>query len=218
MNERTTTSIDAPNAQTWEFAEDYIATPELVQRARDEAILAGLVPISGGTATLLTTLAATTQATNIVEVGTVMGASALAFLAGMADGGVLTSIDAEAENQIAARTILTESGHKSTSFRLIAGRPLDVLPKLRDGAYDIVFINGDKLEYVEYVAASLRLLRHGGVLVVNDILWHGEVADTTNDSDEAIIMREALEAVTAAESYTQALLPVGNGVLVATKH
>ncbi len=91
------------------------------------------------------------------------------------------------------------------------------MPKLRDGAYDIVFINGDKLEYVEYVASALRLLRHGGLLIVNDVLWNNHVADPEDESDESIIIREALEAVTASESYTQALLPVGNGLLVAVK-
>ena len=91
------------------------------------------------------------------------------------------------------------------------------MPKLRDGAYDVVFINGDKLEYVEYVAGSLRLLRHGGMLIVNDALWHNEVADQSVETDESIIIREALDAVTASESYTQALLPVGNGLLVAVK-
>ena len=89
--------------------------------------------------------------------------------------------------------------------------------KLRDGAYDIVFVNGDKLEYVEYVAGALRLLRHGGLLIVNDALWHNLVADEADEADETIIIREALDAVTASESYTQALLPVGNGLLVAVK-
>ena len=55
------------------------------------------------------------------------------------------------------------------------------------------------------------------LLVVNDALWHNKVAKTSDESDEAIIIREALEAVTNSESYTQALLPVGNGLLVAVK-
>lgn len=200
------------------MCEDYVIPSEELQQARDEAILAGLTPISNGTAGLLTLLATTTHATNIIEVGTVMGASALAFLAGTGTTGILTSIDAEAENQIAARRFLTQAGYPSSRFRLIAGRPLDVLPKMRDGAYDIVFINGDKLEYVEYVAGALRLLRHGGLLILNDVLWHNKTADESDESDESIIMREALEAVTAAESYTQSLLPIGNGLLIATKH
>lgn len=92
-----------------------------------------------------------------------------------------------------------------------------MLPKLRDAAYDLVFVNGDKLEYVEYAAAAQRLLRPGGLLILHDVLWDGATADPDDESDEAIIIREALEAVTAAETYTQALVPVGNGLLVAVK-
>lgn len=200
------------------MSEDHVLPSEGVQQARDEATLAGLTPISTGTAAALQLLARATGAKAVVEVGTLMGASALAFLEGMGDDGILTSIDAEAENQISARRFLTESGYPSSRFRLIAGAPLEVLPKLRDAAYDIVFINGDKLEYVEYVAGAQRLLREGGLLVLNDMLWFNRVADDTDDSDETIILREALEAVTAAEAYTQALLPVGNGLLVAAKN
>lgn len=218
MNDTGRTSIEAPSTRSWELTEDLVAPSEILQRALDEAVLGGLTPISTGTASLLTLLASTTRATNVVEVGTLMGGSALALMEGMDTTGVITSIDSEAENQLPARSFLTEAGYPTSRFRLIAGSPLEVLPKLRDGAYDIVFINGDKLEYVEYVANSLRLLRHGGLLVLNDVLWYNKVADEMDDSDEAIIMREALEAVTNSESYRQSLLPVGNGVLVASKH
>ena len=146
-----------------------------------------------------------------------MGASGLSFLEAMGADGVLTSIDPEADNQLPARALFLKAGHRTAQFRLIAGPPLEVMPKLRDGAYDVVFVNGDKLEYVEYVAGALRLLRHGGLLIVNDALWHNLVADEADEADETIIIREALDAVTASESYTQALLPVGNGLLVAVK-
>ena len=192
--------------------------PETVSRARDEAILKGITPISPGVASLLTVLAATTRAKFVVEVGTEMGASALAFFQGMSQDGVLTSIDSEPEHQHPAREMLTQAGYTSSRFRLIAGNPLDVLPKLNVGAYDIAFINGNKLEYVEYVASAERLLRPGGLLVVHDVLWHDEVADPDNEGDEAIIIREALEAITNSDAYTQSLLPVGNGLLLAVKH
>ena len=92
-----------------------------------------------------------------------------------------------------------------------------MLPKLRDGAYDMVFVNGDKLEYVEYVAQALRLLRHGGVVVLNDALWKNLVADADNEDDETVIIREALAAVAETEEFTSVLLPVGDGLLAAIK-
>lgn len=213
----TSAGTSTPTAESWAFAEDYTAASDGLRQARDEATVAGLRPISQGVASLLTVLAATTRAKAVVEIGTGMGASALALFQGMAPDGILTSIDSEAENQLPARGFLASAGYPSSRFRLITGTPLDVLPKLRDGAYDMIFINGDKLEYVEYVAAAIRLLRHGGLLVVNDVLWQGKVADSSDESDEAIIIREALQAVTESESYQQALVPCGDGLLIAVK-
>lgn len=218
MNSTPASSAAAPTSETWVFAEDFVTPSDALRQAREEALVAGQAAISNGVASLLSVLAATTGAKAVVEVGTLMGASALAFFEGMGNDGILTSIDGDAEHQLAARRFLTAAGYPSSRFRLIAGTPLEVLPKLRDGAYDIVFINGDKLEYVEYVAGALRLLRHGGLLVVHDVLWHNTIADEGAQGDETIIIREALEAVTESDSYTASVLPVGNGVLVAVKH
>ena len=216
MNEPAT-QLEAPSAASWAYAEDHIAPSPEVAEARDEAIVGGQTPITTGVAALLKVLTRAVKAKAVVEIGTAMGGSGLSFLEAMETDGILTSIDAEADNQIPARKFFQESGFQSSRFRLIAGSPIEIMPKLRDGAYDLVFINGDKLEYVEYVAGALRLLRHGGLLVVNDVLWHNKVADADDETDEPIIIREALEAVTSSESYTQALLPVGNGLLVAVK-
>ncbi len=123
----------------------------------------------------------------------------------------------DGERQAAARRAFTGAGIAPQRFRLIASAPLEVLGKLRDGAYDLVFINGDKLEYVEYVAQALRLLRHGGVLVLNDALWHNLVAASDNEDDETLIIREALQSVSETEEFTSTLLPVGDGLLAAVK-
>ncbi len=208
---------EPPTAASWEYAEDHVPPTAEISEARDEAIISGLVPLSHGVLATLRVLTRAIDARAVVEIGTVMGGSGLAFLGAMGPDGVLTSIDVEADNQLPARKFFNAAGFSSSRFRLIAGSPIEIMPKLRDGAYDVVFINGDKLEYVEYVAGSLRLLRHGGMLIVNDALWHNEVADQSVETDESIIIREALDAVTASESYTQALLPVGNGLLVAVK-
>lgn len=208
---------ETPTAQSWGFAEDFVTSSDALRDARYDAITAGERPISNGVASLLTVLAKALNAKTVAEVGTGTGASGLALFAGMAPDGVLTSIDPDADVQLRARRAFTGAGLPSPRFRLIAGMPLEVLNKLRDGAYDLMFINGDKLEYVEYVSAALRLLRPGGLLVLHDALWHNLVADPDNEDDETVIIREALEAVTASEAYVPALLPVGNGLLVAAR-
>ena len=101
----------------------------------------------------------------------------------MQPDGILTSVDIEAEHQQAARTSFLAVGIPTQRFRLIAGSALNVLPRLSDGAYDLVFIDADKVEYAEYVEQAVRLLRHGGVLVMDNALWHDRTADPGNTDD-----------------------------------
>ena len=119
--------------------------------------------------------------------------------------------------QAAARRVLTDAGIPARRARLIAGAALQVLPKLSDAAYDIVLVDADPLEAVEYVEESMRLLRPGGLLVICHALAGGRVADAGNEDDDTVIMREALAAVADAEALTPVLLPVGDGVLVARR-
>ncbi|PKQ24177.1 MAG: methyltransferase [Actinobacteria bacterium HGW-Actinobacteria-5] len=205
-------------AATLAFAEAFVAESDGAEAARRRADDLGVECISTGVAATLTLLARVVNARAVAEIGTGTGVSALALLAGMASDGVLTSIDAEAEHQLAAREVLTAEGVPSRRVRLIAGQALSVLPKLTDGAYDLVYIDGDPLEYVEYVAQAQGLLRPGGVLVLHHALWQDLVADERNEDDEPLIIREALEAVLTDESFTPALLPVGDGLLVAVRN
>lgn len=217
MTQRPNQQSGTLSPASWGFAEDFVPLTEPLTRARQSAVGLGLDAPSPGTISALRVFARMIDAKAVVEVGTGAGASGVALFSGMASDGILTSIDPEAQRQSEARAAFLDAGVRPQRFRLIAGTPLDVLPKLRDGAYDMVVINGDKLEYVEYVAQSLRLLRHGGVLVVNDALWHNLVADSRNDDDETLIIREALQSVQVTEEFTAALLPVGNGLLLAVK-
>ena len=199
------------------YADVYLPASPAAEAARALAAQRAAEAVSPAAAAVLTFLAATIGARHVVEVGTGTGVSAVALLEGMADDGVLTSIDNEAELQLVAREVLSDAGIPRQRARLIAGEALGVLPKLTDGAYDLVFVDGDPLEYVEYVAQAIRLLRPGGILVLHHALWHGQVADPDNSDDEPLIVREALEAVRESPEFTAALLPVGDGLLVATK-
>lgn len=214
------TTADQPiNPRSLGFAEDYVQVSDDLREARNAAISAGAPAISTGAATFLTFLAKTVNAKAVVEVGTGTGAAGLALFAGMADDGVLTSIDSEADLQQSAREAFTVAGIPAPRYRLIAGVALDVLNNLRDGAYDLMFINGDKLEYVEYVAAAQRLLRPGGLVVLNDALWHNLVADLNDESDETLIIREALAAINSPDTaFTPALIPLGDGLAVGVKN
>jgi len=200
------------------FAEDFVPAPEQVRIARRNAIAADAPAPSNGITTALTFLARILDATAVVEIGTGTGTSGLALFEGMNPKGVLTSIDSEVDWQLDAKQAFRDHQIPSQRFRLIAGRPLDVLNNLRDAAYDLVLINADKLEYVEYVAQAERLLRVGGVALINDALWQGLVADPSDDSDETVIVREALTAVKESEAFTSLMLPLGEGLVAAIKN
>lgn len=159
-------------------------------------------------------LAASINAQAVVEVGTGAGVSAAALLAGMAPDGVLTSIDVEAENQRVARETLTALGYDHTRTRLIAGRALDVLPRLSDAAYDIVFVDGDKNEYPAILAQAKRLLRVGGLAIFDNMLWSGRVADPAERDTETVALRDVAAAVKADDDWLPVLLTIGDGLLV----
>lgn len=202
---------------TQAFAEGLVSESEGGRAARRRAQDLGLESISLGVASVLTLLCKAANARAAVEIGTGTAVSAAAILGGMSPEGVLTSIDSEAENQLVAREILSANGVPSRRVRMIAGQALLVLPKLSDNAYDLVFVNGDPLEFVEYVAQAERLLRTGGILAIHHALWGGLVADDRNEDDEPLIIREALNAILESDAFTASLLPIGDGLLVAVR-
>ncbi len=209
---------NAPKPASWAYAEMYVPESEAGAAARTAAADLRLTAPSRGAAQTLTFLAHVIGAKAVVEIGTGTGVAALALLQGMAADGILTTIDPEAEHQNIARRIVLGTGIRPQRLRTIAGSPLTVLPKLTDGAYDLVLVNGDKLEYPEQVEQAIRLLRRGGVLVVHHALLGGAVADQNNDEDETLTVRDVLAAIAEdMADLTPVLLPVGDGLLAVVK-
>ena len=207
----------APKPATWAFAEDFVAEPEAATTARGNAVPLGVESVTHGAASALTFLARAVQARAVVEIGTGGGVSGLALFAGMQPDGILTSVDLEPGNQQTARRAFLSVGIPTQRFRLISGAALNVLPRLSDGAYDLVHVDGDPMEYPEYVEQGIRLLRHGGVIVVDHALLRDRIADPAQNDEETESVRAALELIRDNEDLVPALLPVGDGLLVAVK-
>jgi predicted O-methyltransferase YrrM len=205
------------SAQAQEFTEAYVAEDRTGQVARSLALEVGLVPVPPGTGAALRLLAATGGARAVVEIGTGTGVSGLWLLAGMRADGILTTIDVEAEHQRMARRIFLEAGYPPSRTRIITGRALDVLPRLSDGAYDLIFLDGDRAEYGATVGAALRLLRTGGVLAVSGALAAGRIGDPAARDPGTTALRELSNTLREADEWLPALLPVGDGLLVAVK-
>ncbi len=202
---------------SWVYAEEFVSEDDVLLRARERADQFGCGALDPGAGATLRMLAAAISARAVVEVGTGTGVAALWLLRGMSADGVLTTIDAEVEHQRAAKIAFAEDDIKSTRTRAISGRPFDVLPRLTDHAYDMVFIGTDAANYADYVEMSLQLLRPGGLLVVNDALWHDRVADPARRDETTTAIREMGRSLRTDDRVVPAMLPVGNGLLVAVR-
>lgn len=206
-----------PKPATWAYADGYLAEDEILSGARARADEVGVVPVGGGVGSALRFIAAALDARKVVEVGTGTGVSGLWLMRGMAPDGVLTTIDREPEHQRLAKTAFAEEGVPHTRLRLIPGRALDVLPRLKDDDYDLVLCDGDKTEYADYYEHALRLLRRGGVVAFDNALWHDKVADPAQRDPDTVAIRELAKAVRDDERVVPLLLPLGDGLLVAVK-
>lgn len=169
--------------------------------------LGGTEPVEPATGAALRFLATAINARAVVEIGTGCGSSGIWLLRGMRPGGVLTSVDTEPEYQRLARKSFAQAGFAANQARLILGRALDVLPRLSDGGYDLVFCDADPDLYPEYLGEGLRLLRVGGVIVFSDAL---EPFAASGGSELADVVR-------ADERLVPLLIPIADGLLAAVK-
>lgn len=202
---------------SWAYTEDFLTEDPALEAARRRGEELGCSPVLPGAGAALRLLAATCAAHTIVEVGTGAGVSALWLLQGMPADGVLTTIDIEAAHHRAARTAFAASGIQPQRTRIITGQALDVLPRLADGAYDMVVVDGDKREYPRYIEQALRLLRIGGVLAVDNMLWHDRVADPAARDETTTILRDLGKDLRDDERLQSTLLPVGDGLFAAIR-
>jgi predicted O-methyltransferase YrrM len=192
----------------------------VLQAARSLAAELGLTPVTPGAGAVLRMLAAASGAKSVVEIGTGTGVSGVWLLRGMRTDGVLTTIDLDGEHQRMARRIFAEAGYAPSRTRIITGHALDMLPRLADGAYDLIFVDADVTEYAGCVDAALRLLRPGGLLVLDGALPGTSAGDRPGaraGDPAALALREVVRAVRESPEWVPALVPAGEGLLCAVK-
>ena len=196
------------------YAAEYLPEDEPLLAARaNAAALGGTEPVRPDVGAALRFLACAVGARTAVEIGTGCGSSGIWLLRGMRPGSTLTSVDTEPEYHRMARKAFTQAGFAPNQCRLILGRALDVLPRLSDGVYDIVFCDADTRDYPDYLSAALRLLRTGGVVAFNNALLAGTSADAGDDD----LAFDLASHVRADERLVPVLLPLGDGLLAAVK-
>lgn len=202
---------------SWAYCEAYATDDETAYRARERSLALRLEPVTPAVASLLTVLAATSRPATVVEVGTGAGVSGLALLRGMPPTSVLTTIDTDIRALRAARDTFREAGVETKRTRTISGAASLVLPRLNENAYDMVFIDADVANTADYVIEGARLLRRGGLLVVNDALHQDRVAYPTARDEATVVMRDVVRNLRDEERLATSLLPTGTGILLAVR-
>lgn len=207
---------DAGSAAAPSLLSAHLDEDEALLDARDRSMDFGCSAIEPSQGAALRFLATTVRARAVVEVGTGVGVSGLWLLRGMVPEGVLTSIDIEPELHRVARAGFHAAGYANSRLRLINGIALEVLPRLADSSYDLVFIDAVPVEYPKYFVEAIRLLRPGGVAVLAGELDTGP-PDNPWLAPEREAALEVLRLATENESLVPLHLALGEGLLAIAK-
>jgi len=154
-----------------------------------------------------------TNIKNVLEIGTFTGLSALSISLALPDDGKLIALDKNEEtNKIALGFF--KKAKQDHKIKTIIKPALKSLNELKKNKFDMVFIDADKINYKEYYEKSLRLLNKGGLIIVDNVLWHGEVADEKNNKKLTINIREFNKFVSEDNRVEQIIIPLGDGMTV----
>ena len=153
---------------------------------------------------------------NVLEIGTFTGLSALSISLALPDDGKLIAIDKNEEtNKIALNFF--KKAHQDHKIQTIIKPALETLSALNKKKFDMVFIDADKMNYKEYYEKSLNLINKGGLIIIDNVLWHGEVVDEKNNDKFTIKIKEFNKYISEDERVEQIIIPHGDGMTVCRK-
>jgi predicted O-methyltransferase YrrM len=210
------TTKTSERTETW-LRERFWADDELLTQARERfADLGGpLIEVPNETGALLATLVRATGARRVLEVGTLFGYSAVWMARAMPAGGTIDTLELLDAHADVADQLLRDAGlaERVTVHR---GPAADTLAEL-DGPYDLMFIDADKERYPTYLEHALRLVRPGGLVIADNVIWSGRVADPIEQDAGTVGLRTYLERALAHPELETNVLPVGDGVAVSVR-
>ena len=153
---------------------------------------------------------------NVLEIGTFTGLSALSISLALPDDGKLITIDKNEEtNKIALNFF--KKAHLDHKIQTIVKPALETLSALNNKKFDMVFIDADKMNYKEYYEKSLNLINKGGLIIIDNVLWHGDVVDEKNNDKFTIKIKEFNKYISEDERVEQIIIPLGDGMTVCRK-
>ena len=150
---------------------------------------------------------------NVLEIGTFTGLSALSISLALPDDGKLIALDKNEETNKVASSFFKKA-NQDHKIKTIIKPALESLDELKNDKFDMVFIDADKMNYKEYYEKSLKLINRGGLIIIDNVLWHGEVADENNLDKYTVNIREFNLHVSNDNRVEQIIVPLGDGMTV----
>jgi predicted O-methyltransferase YrrM len=154
----------------------------------------------------------------VLEIGTFTGLSTLSIALGLPEDGTIIALDKNSETNIKAKEFFKKAD-QDKKIKTIVNPALDTLNELKKEnlIFDIIFIDADKENYKYYYNKSFDLLKRGGLMIIDNVLWHGEVADEKNNEKFTNIIRDFNTFVKNDERTEQIILPLGDGFTICNK-
>lgn len=152
----------------------------------------------------------------ILEIGTFTGYSAIAMAGGLTSDGKLITIEVNEELEDFITDYFKKSGH-SDKIELLIGDALEIVPKLKD-SFDLVFIDADKEQYIDYYEAVIPLLKKGGFILADNVIWSGKVLEDDTKSDKETMGIKAFNVhIKNDDRVEQVMLSIRDGLMLIRK-
>jgi predicted O-methyltransferase YrrM len=195
-----------------------VTEDEILSRLKREAEAAGIPPIwiSPEQASLMQILLKLVSATEVVEVGTLAGYSAIAMARALPDGGRVRTIEIDAERARFASEHIAASD-AAGKVEVLVGSGADVLAGMQAGSADAAFLDADKSSYPIYLEHSLRIVRPGGLIMVDNAFAFGQLLDPAPTDGEVEAVRAFNEVMAACDQVHAIIVPVGDGLWVGVR-
>ena len=155
----------------------------------------------------------TSNIKNVLEIGTFTGLSALSISLALPDDGKLIALDKNEETNKVALSFFKKA-NQDHKIETKIKPALESLDELKNIKFDMVFIDADKMNYKKYYERSLKLVNKGGLIIIDNVLWHGEVADKDNLDKYTVNIREFNSHVSNDKRVEQIIVPLGDGMTV----
>ena len=155
----------------------------------------------------------TSNIKNVLEIGTFTGLSALSISLALPNDGKLIALDKNEETNKVALSFFKKA-NQDHKIETKIKPALESLDELKNNKFDMVFIDADKMNYKEYYERSLKLVDKGGLIIIDNVLWHGEVADKDNLDKYTVNIREFNSYVSNDKRVEQIIVPLGDGMTV----